>query len=50
MATLVFIGSVSLFPLIGVSFFPKAEKPQFMININTPKGTSIDKTNIGREI
>ena len=43
-ALVVFSGSLLLFPLIGVSFFPKAEKPQFVININTPKGTNLDKT------
>ncbi|NOY60699.1 MAG: efflux RND transporter permease subunit [Calditrichaeota bacterium] len=43
-ALVVFTASLSLFPLIGVSFFPKAEKPQFVININTPKGTNLDKT------
>ncbi|RPH89121.1 MAG: efflux RND transporter permease subunit, partial [Calditrichaeota bacterium] len=37
--------SLALFPLIGVSFFPKAEKPQLMININTPRGTSLQETN-----
>jgi len=41
----VFILSLGLFPFIGVSFFPKAEKPQFIININLPEGSSIDKTN-----
>lgn len=39
-----FIFSLGLFPLIGVSFFPKAEKPQFIINANLPEGTSLDKT------
>lgn len=39
-----FILSLGLFPLIGVSFFPKAEKPQFIINANLPEGTSLDKT------
>ncbi|MCG8310415.1 MAG: efflux RND transporter permease subunit [Cytophagales bacterium] len=42
--TLIFFGSLGLFGLIGVSFFPKAEKPQFVININTPEGSSLDKT------
>ena len=41
---IVFLLSLSLFPLIGISFFPKAEKPQFIININLPEGSSIDKT------
>lgn len=40
----VFFTSVALVPFVGVSFFPKAEKPQFIININTPKGTNLDET------
>lgn len=44
LAVVVFISSFGLFPLVGVSFFPKAEKPQFMININTPSGTNIHET------
>ncbi len=43
-SAIVFILSLALFPLVGVSFFPKAEKPQFVINIETPAGTSLDKT------
>lgn len=42
---LLFFGSLALFPLIGVSFFPKAEKPQIIINVNAPEGTNLDKTN-----
>jgi multidrug efflux pump subunit AcrB len=38
------LGSLLLFPLVGVSFFPKAEKPQFMIRIHTPEGVNIDRT------
>ncbi|HUU29199.1 MAG TPA: efflux RND transporter permease subunit [archaeon] len=41
---LVFLISLSLFPLVGVSFFPKAEKPQFLINVELPSGTSIETT------
>jgi len=41
---LAFVGSLALAPLIGISFFPKAQKPQFMINVTTPRGTSLDKT------
>ncbi|MFH1197721.1 MAG: efflux RND transporter permease subunit [bacterium] len=44
-AILIFLGSLSLFPLIGVSFFPKSDKPQFVIDIEMPQGTSLDKTN-----
>lgn len=44
-ATVVLLLSFMLFPFVGVSFFPKAEKNQFLININLPKGTNLDKTN-----
>jgi len=45
-ALFTFIASLTLFfLLVSSSFFPKAEKPQFIINIDTPKGTSLDKTN-----
>jgi len=40
LAVLALAGSVSLVPLIGVSFFPRAEKPQFLVNVTTPEGTS----------
>jgi len=43
-AVAVFILSLCLVPVIGVSFFPKAEKPQFLININLPQGSSLDAT------
>lgn len=43
-ALLVFVGSFALFPVVGVSLFPKAEKPLLLININTPEGSSLDKT------
>ena len=32
----IFILSLGLFPIIGVSFFPKAEKPQLFVNVNLP--------------
>ncbi|WP_416306796.1 efflux RND transporter permease subunit [Neptunicella sp. SCSIO 80796] len=43
-ALVVFVGSVSLFPYIGVSLFPKAEKPSLLINIDLPEGASFAKT------
>lgn len=43
-ASLIFIGSLALIPVIGISVFPKSEKPQFLININTPIGTSLNVT------
>jgi multidrug efflux pump subunit AcrB len=44
-AVLVFVGSLSLIPVIGISVFPKSEKPQFLINIETPIGVNISETN-----
>lgn len=38
------VGALSLFPLIGVSFFPKAEKPQFRITVTLPNGSNLDAT------
>ena len=43
-AGLIFIASLGLFPLVGVSFFPKAEKPLLLINIDTPEGASLQLT------
>jgi multidrug efflux pump subunit AcrB len=43
-AVLAFAGSLSLFPVIGVSFFPDAEKPQFLVNVTTAEGTTFDAT------
>jgi len=39
-----FVASLILFPVVGFSLFPKSEKPQFLINIETPNGTSIYET------
>jgi multidrug efflux pump subunit AcrB len=44
LALLIFVGSLALFPLVGISFFPKAEKNQFFININLPEGSSVHET------
>lgn len=43
-AVSIFTGSLALFPLVGVSFFPKAEKPQFIINVDTPDGSNLLRT------
>ena len=45
-SVIVFVGALCLFPIVGVSFFPKADKTIFLINIDTPKGTSLDKTDL----
>ncbi len=43
-ASLIFLGSLTLVPVVGISFFPKAEKPQMIVNIDAPDGTSLDAT------
>ena len=43
-AIIALFSSLLLFPFIGVSFFPKAEKTQFLVNINMPKGSSLNHT------
>jgi len=43
-AIVLFASSIMLVPLVGLSFFPKAEKPQFFINVEMPRGTSLDET------
>ena len=44
-AILIFIGSLALIPVVGTSVFPRSEKPQFLINIETPLGTNLVETN-----
>ena len=39
-----FVGSLMLFPLVGVSLFPKAEKPLFYINLETADGATLNRT------
>jgi len=36
--------SLCVFPLLGVSLFPKAEKPQLFVNVELPAGAGIEKT------
>lgn len=38
------MGAMSLFPSIGVSFFPTADKPLLLINVETPYTTDVRKT------
>src|SRR5699024_6709774 len=35
-AAVIFGGSLFLIPVIGLSLFPSSEKPQFLIDVNTP--------------
>lgn len=44
-AGLVFAGSLMIFPVIGFKLFPTSEKPQFLVNINTPLQSNIETTN-----
>ncbi|MCL6270461.1 efflux RND transporter permease subunit [Sansalvadorimonas sp. 2012CJ34-2] len=39
-----FISSLSLLPMVGVSMFPKAEKPLVLINIDAPESSSFERT------
>jgi len=43
-ALVIFAGSIALVPVVGFSVFPASEKPMFMINIETPLGTSLSTT------
>jgi multidrug efflux pump subunit AcrB len=40
-ALAIFAGSLALVPVVGFSVFPASEKPMFLINIETPLGTSL---------
>jgi multidrug efflux pump subunit AcrB len=39
-----FAASLALVPSIGFSLFPKAGLPQFMVQIETPDGTAVERT------
>ncbi len=39
-----FMGSLMLFPLVGVSFFPTADKPVLLIEIDAPEGSNLEYT------
>ncbi|MEP6716145.1 MAG: efflux RND transporter permease subunit [Terriglobia bacterium] len=41
---IVFAGSLLLFPLLGMSFFPRTDAGQFVINIKAPTGTRLKVT------
>lgn len=43
-AILLLGGAGVLFLRVGVSFFPKAEKPQFLLRIQLPEGSGIENT------
>lgn len=41
----VFVLSLGLYPLLSVSFFPRTDPGQFVINLKAPTGTRIEVTN-----
>ncbi|WP_262707691.1 efflux RND transporter permease subunit [Paraflavitalea soli] len=43
-ALVIFVGSLMLVPVVGFSVFPASEKPMFLVNIETPLGTSLAAT------
>lgn len=43
-AVLISVGALLLLPLVGVQFFPYAERDQFIVDITTPRGYSLDQT------
>jgi HAE1 family hydrophobic/amphiphilic exporter-1 len=40
----IFIMSLAIFPLLGVSFFPRTDPGQFTINVKVPSGTRLEQT------
>lgn len=44
LATVSFMVALVIFPFVGVSLFPKAEKSQLVVNIEAPNGTDLEAT------
>jgi multidrug efflux pump subunit AcrB len=44
MAAILFLASLPLIYIVGFSLFPKAGMPQFLITIETPRGSNIEET------
>jgi hydrophobic/amphiphilic exporter-1 (mainly G- bacteria), HAE1 family len=40
----VFLGSLAIYPLLGIAFFPRTDAGQFTINAKAPTGTRIELT------
>ena len=40
-----FVASLALFPLLGLSFFPRSDAGQFTINLKAPTGSRLELTN-----
>lgn len=43
-ALAIFVGCLFLVPVVGFSVFPASEKPMFLVNIETPLGSSLPAT------
>ncbi|MFK7920589.1 MAG: efflux RND transporter permease subunit [Bacteroidia bacterium] len=41
---IIFAGSLAMIPLVGASFFPKAERPQFLIRVEAERASHISHT------
>jgi multidrug efflux pump subunit AcrB/outer membrane protein TolC len=44
LVVLVGLGATSLMPLVGMNFFPAAEKPVFLVRVQAPEGTALAAT------
>jgi multidrug efflux pump subunit AcrB len=44
LASLFLVLSLGMFPMVGISFFPKAEQANLMIQATLPEGSSLDRT------
>src|SRR5262249_1312300 len=40
----VFVLSLSIYPLLGVSFFPRTDASQFVVNLKSPSGSRLEVT------
>ncbi len=43
-ASFLFAASIALIPVVGFSLFPKADTPQFLVDVRAPEGASLDET------
>jgi len=46
-ALVFFFTAFALFPYVGVSFFPTADKPMLLIEVDAPNGANIEETEMG---
>ncbi len=44
LSALLLAGSFAMVPVVGFSLFPKAGTPQFLVDVETPDGSSLDET------